>query len=50
MRWMTRGGIIGDIDMAKPVEAFSPVIDRAERYDMDVVLITNTLELRQHDE
>ena len=38
MRWLTRGGVIADIDMEKLTKAFSPVLEQAERYDVDVVL------------
>ena len=38
MRWLTRGGVIADVDMEKLVTAFSMVADRAERYDVDVAL------------
>ena len=38
MRWATRGGIIADVDMEKLVEAFSLMIEQAERYDVDLVL------------
>jgi sugar phosphate isomerase/epimerase len=38
MRWATRGGIIADVDMEKLVEAFSLMIEQAERFDVDLVL------------
>ncbi len=38
MRWLTRGGVIADVDMEKLVRAFSLVGERAERYDVDVAL------------
>ncbi|MCZ6676025.1 MAG: sugar phosphate isomerase/epimerase [Candidatus Poribacteria bacterium] len=38
MRWMTRGGVIADIDMEKWVKAFSMVAEQAERYGVDVAL------------
>ena len=36
MRWLTRGGVIADVDMQKLVKAFSLVAEQAERYDVDV--------------
>ena len=38
MRWLTRGGVIADVDMDKLKAAFSPVIEQAERHDVDLVL------------
>jgi len=38
MRWVTRGGIIADVDMDKLVKVFSLVVEQAERYDVDVAL------------
>jgi len=38
MRWLTRGGVIADIDVEKWVKAFSTVMEQAEHYDVDVVL------------
>ncbi len=38
MRWLTRGGVIADVDMQKLVKAFSLVAEQAERYDVDVAL------------
>ena len=38
MRWMTRGGVIADLDMEKLVKAFSMIAEEAERYDVDVAL------------
>jgi sugar phosphate isomerase/epimerase len=38
MRWLTRGGVIADVDMEKLVKAFSMVAEQAERYDVDVAL------------
>ena len=38
MRWLTRGGVIADVDMDKLAKAFSMVADRAERYGVDVAL------------
>ena len=38
MRWMTRGGIISEQDMEKLVEAFSMLVEEAERYEVDLAL------------
>ncbi len=38
MRWLTRGGVIADVDMEKLTTAFSLVAERAERYNVDVAL------------
>ncbi len=38
MRWITRGGVIAEVDMEKLVKAFSLVLEQAERYDVDVAL------------
>lgn len=38
MRWLTRGGVIADVDMEKLVRAFSLVVEQAERYGVDVAL------------
>ena len=38
MRWLTRGGVIADVDMDRLEAAFLPVIDQAEKYGVDVVL------------
>jgi sugar phosphate isomerase/epimerase len=38
MRWATRGGIISELDLDKLVRAFSLVLERAERYNVDVAL------------
>ena len=38
MRWLTRGGVIADVDMAKLVTVFSEVAERAEKHGVDVVL------------
>ena len=35
---LTRGGVIADVDMDKLKAAFSPVIEQAERHDVDLVL------------
>ncbi len=38
MRWLTRGGVIADVDMEKLAKVFSLVVEQAEKYDIDVVL------------
>jgi sugar phosphate isomerase/epimerase len=38
MRWLTRGGVIADVDMEKLLKAFSLVAQEAEHYDVDVSL------------
>ena len=38
MRWLTRGGVIADVDMEKLTKVFSLVAEQAEKYDVDVVL------------
>ena len=38
MRWLTRGGVIAEVDMEKLLKAFSLVVQQAERYDVDVSL------------
>ena len=38
MRWLTRGGVIADVDMEKLVKAFSLVAEQAEQHDIDVAL------------
>lgn len=38
MRWLTRGGVIAEVDMEKLVKAFSLVLEQAERYDVNVAL------------
>ena len=38
MRWLTRGGVIADVDMEKLVKAFSILLEQAERYDVDLAL------------
>ena len=38
MRWLTRGGVIADVDMEKLVKVFSLVAAQAEQHDIDVVL------------
>lgn len=38
MRWLTRGGVIADVDMEKLIKAFSLVAEQAEQHDIDVVL------------
>ena len=50
MRWMTRGGVISDLDMEKLVRAFALLAEDADRYDVDLPLCmmpwnyTNTTE------
>jgi predicted dehydrogenase/sugar phosphate isomerase/epimerase len=38
MRWLTRGGVIAEIDLQKLVKIFAIVLEHAERYDVDVVI------------
>ena len=38
MRWLTRGGVIAQVDMDKLIKAFSLVAEQAERYKVDVAL------------
>ncbi len=38
MRWLTRGGVISDVDMEKLVKAFSLVLEQADRYAVDVAV------------
>ena len=38
MRWLTRGGAIAEVDMEKLVEAFSLMVEEAEKHDVDIVL------------
>ena len=38
MRWLTRGGVIANVDMDKLVKVFTLVLEQAERYDVNVVL------------
>jgi sugar phosphate isomerase/epimerase len=38
MRWMTRGGVISELDADKWLKAFSLVVEQAEKYDVDVAL------------
>ena len=38
MRWLTRGGVIANIDMEKLLKVFSLVIEQAEKYDINIVL------------
>lgn len=39
MRWATRGGIIGSADMDKLEKAFTLMLEAAERYDVNLVLM-----------
>ena len=36
MRWLTRGGFIADVEMEKLVQAFSLVVEQAEKHAVDV--------------
>ena len=38
MRWLTRGGVIADVDMEKLVKAFSLMVEHAERHQVDIAL------------
>ena len=38
MRWLTRGGVIADVDMEKLVKAFSLMVERAEKHGVDLAL------------
>ena len=38
MRWLTRGGVIADVDEQKWLKAFGLVVEQAERYGVDVAL------------
>ena len=38
MRWLTRGGVIAEVDMEKLVKAFTLVAEQAEHYDVNVAL------------
>ena len=38
MRWLTRGGVIANIDMEKLLKVFSLVIEEAEKNDINIVL------------
>jgi len=38
MRWLTRGGVIADVDADKWLKAFSLVAEQAEKYDVNVAL------------
>ena len=38
MRWMTRGGIISDVEMDKLVKAYTLMVEQAEKHDVDLVL------------
>jgi sugar phosphate isomerase/epimerase len=39
MRWATRGGIIGSTDMDKLEKGFTLMLEQAERYDVNLVLM-----------
>ena len=38
MKWLTRGGVIAEVDMRKLVAAFTLVLEQADKYGVDVVL------------
>jgi len=38
MRWMTRGGVIADVDMDKLEAVFTPAVEQAEQHGVDLVL------------
>lgn len=38
MRWLTRGGVIADVDADKWLKAFSLVVEQAEKYDVNVAV------------
>lgn len=38
MRWLTRGGVIADIDMEKLVKAFSLILEKAECFGVDLAI------------
>ena len=38
MRWATQGGIISDSNLDSLVEVFQPIIEQAEKYEVDLVL------------
>jgi sugar phosphate isomerase/epimerase len=38
MRWMTRGGIISDVEMDKLAKAYTLMAEQAEKHDVDLVL------------
>ena len=38
MRWLTRGGVIAEIDWQKLVKIFALVLEHAEQYDVDLVI------------
>ena len=38
MRWLTRGGVIAEVDMEKLVRVFSAVAEHGEEHDVNVVL------------
>ena len=38
MRWLSRGGVIAEIDMKRLVRVYEIVLERAERYNVDVVV------------
>ena len=38
MRWLSRGGVIAEVDMKRLVRVYEIALERAERYDVDVVV------------
>tara|TARA_Y100000588_G_scaffold390868_1_gene497628 strand:- start:539 stop:1477 length:939 start_codon:yes stop_codon:yes gene_type:complete len=38
MRWLTRGGVIAEVDLQKLVRIFTIVLEHTEKYDLDLVL------------
>ena len=38
MRWLTRGGVIAEVDMGRLVTVYEAALERAEAYDLDVVV------------
>ncbi|HHZ89622.1 TPA: hypothetical protein EYN65_03585 [Candidatus Poribacteria bacterium] len=38
MRWLTRGGVIANVDMEKLLKVFSLVVEQAEKYNINIVL------------
>ncbi len=38
MKWLTRGGVIAEVDLQKLVAAFSLVLEQADKHNVDVVL------------
>ena len=38
MRWLTRGGVIANVDMEKLLKVFSLVVEQAEKYNINIIL------------